>query len=76
MLVISLLEKNTTIRGSMEPGGNVPWGVGNLVLHMLKRLSRAEVRCQGHEAELMGQIFGSSADIPAPQERITGGKGP
>jgi hypothetical protein len=31
MLVISLLERATTIQGSMEPGGNVPWGWGGVV---------------------------------------------
>lgn len=50
-------------------------GAGSLVLHMLKGLSRAEVRCQGHEAELMGQNFGSSADTLAQQETTSGGKG-
>lgn len=42
-------------------------GAGSLVLHMLKGLSGAQVRCQGHEAELMGQNFGSSADTLAQQ---------
>lgn len=49
-------------------------GQGSLVLHMLKGLSRAEVGYQRHKAEVMGQIFGSSADILMEQERITGTK--
>lgn len=75
MLVISLLERATTIQGSMEPGGNVPWGVGSPVLHMLKGLSRVEGGGQGPEAELMGQNPGSSADTLAQKERISGNKG-
>lgn len=49
-------------------------GAGSLVLHMLKGLSGAEVRCQGHEAELMDQNFGSSADTLAQQESTSGAK--
>lgn len=57
--------ENTTIRGSTELGGNVPWGRGwggEPGLHVLKRAEqRSDVKVR-HEAELMGQIFGSSAD--------------
>lgn len=49
-------------------------GAGSLVLHMLKGLSGAEVSCQGHEAELMGQNFGSSTDTLGQQESTQGAK--